>query len=79
MMYGNFPFVDNRFSKIDAYKGLCASYGLLRLVCIGYTAVHSSKEDLIDCIGALFHLIDHTSFYYNIHILCNNPAVLLKL
>jgi len=79
LLFENFPFVDNRFSKIKAYKGLCASYGLLRLVCIGYTSVNQSKEDLIDAISALFHLIDHTSFYYNIFVIADSAALLLKL
>lgn len=79
MMYECFPFVDNRLPDYDTYKGLCAIYGLLRTVTIGYTSIHNSKEDLIDCIGALFHLVDHTNFYYNIHVLCDNAAILLKL
>lgn len=79
LLYENFPFVDNRFDKTNAYKGLCASYGLLRLVCVGYTSIHTSKDDLIDCIAALFHLIDHTAFYYNVNVLEKTPAILLNL
>jgi len=79
LLYENFPFVDNRFDRTNCYKGLCASYGLLRLVCIGYTSIHSSKDDLVDCMAALFHLIDHTAFYYNINILDKSPALLLNL
>ena len=79
LLYENFPFVDKRFDKTNAYKGLCASYGLLRLVCIGYTATHSSEEDLVDAIAALFHLIDHTAFYYNVNVLLDSPAILLNL
>ena len=79
LLYENFPFVDDRFNKTDAYKGICTSYGLLRLICIGYTAQHQSQEDLIDCIACLFHLIDHTSFYYNVSVIVDSPAILLKL
>ena len=79
MMYENFPFVDERFDQTDAFKGLCASYGLLRFMAIGYTAIHPNKDDLIDVVAALFHLIDHTAFYYNANILVDNAALLLKL
>lgn len=79
LLYENFPFVDNRFDKTNAYKGLCASYGLLRLVCIGYTSIHTSKDDLVDAMAALFHLIDHTAFYYNVNVLTKAPALLLNL
>ena len=51
----------------------------MRFVCIGYTTVHYSEEDLIDAVAALFHLIDHTAFYYNVGIIVDNAAVLLKL
>lgn len=79
LIYENFPFVDSRFDDTDAYKGLCATYGLMRLVCVGYCAKHQQMEDLIDAISALFHLIEHTSFYYNANITVSNGAILLKL
>ncbi len=79
LIYENFPFVDSRFDDTDAYKGLCATYGLMRLVCIGYCSEHQRMEDLIDAISALFHLIEHTSFYYNANVTVSNGAVLLKL
>lgn len=79
MIYENFPFVDERSDRTVAYKGLCVCYGLMRVICIGYTAVHHSEEDLIDAVAALFHLIDHTAFYYNVGIIVDNAAILLKL
>lgn len=79
MMFENFPFVDPRFDKTDAYKGLCATYGLLRFLAIGHTAEYPEKEALIDVCTALFHLVDHTPFYYNINVIVSYPALLLKL
>lgn len=79
LLYENFPFVDSRFDKTKAYKGLCASYGLLRFVSIGYTSIHKGEEALIDVVAELFHLIDHTAFYYNINVICDDAAILLKL
>ena len=79
MIYENFPFVDKRSDRTDSYKGLCICYGLMRVVCIGHVSLNRTKEDLIDATAALFHLIDHTAFYYNAGIIAAHPAVLLKL
>ena len=79
LIYESFPFVDERFDKTNAFKGLCASYGLLRLVCIGYTSVHQTHEDLIDVTSELFRLIEHTAFYYNVNIILDNAATLLNM
>ncbi|MBR0137859.1 MAG: flagellin lysine-N-methylase [Erysipelotrichaceae bacterium] len=79
MLYENFPFVDTRCDRTSAYKGLCATYGLLRFVCIGNTADGFSNEKLADAISALFRLIDHSSFYYNVSIISSGSALLLKL
>lgn len=79
LIYESFPFVDNRFDQTDAFKGLCACFGLLRLVCIGYTSIYSSKDDLIDAVSELFRLIEHTAFYYNVNVIVNNAAALLKM
>ncbi len=79
MLYDCFPFVDKRFDKTLSYKGLCACYGLLRVTCIGNHHFRPDKEGLIDVVSALFHLIDHTSFYYNVNALADNAAIMLKL
>ena len=79
MIYECFPFVDKRADQTRVYKGLCATYGLLRLVCIANTAEEASEEKLVDAVSALFHLIDHTPFYYNISCIIDNTAILLKL
>lgn len=77
MIYECFPFVDERADKTAVYKGLCFCYGLLRLICIG--CFIKGKEELIDNIALLFHVIDHTTFYYNVSVLSENAAVVLKL
>ena len=79
MIYENFPFVDSRADKTDVYRGLCVCYGLLRVLCIGNHFFNPDKEGLIDAVSALFHLIDHTAFYYNISIIADNAAIMLKL
>ena len=79
MLYECFPFIDKRADRTRVYKGLCFAYGLLRLICIYIKTKSSSKEELIDAVSLLFHLIDHTSFYYNVSILADNAAVMLKI
>lgn len=79
MIYKLFPFVDKRFEKTEAYKGLCCTYGLLRLVCAGAVYNSDHYDDLIDAISYLFHAIEHTAFYYNASIMVDNAAVMLKL
>ena len=79
MIYECFPFVDKRADRTAVYRGLCACYGLMRLVCVSYTSVYHEKEDLIDAVSALFHLIDHTAFYYNVSVIAGNAAVMLKM
>lgn len=79
MIYECFPFVDKRIDKTNSYKGLCLCYGLLRVICIGTYSKTKIKEDLIDNISLLFHLIDHTAFYYNAYVICENAAKMLKL
>ena len=79
MIYECFPFVDKRADRTRVYKGLCFCYGLLRMICIYTGSGNSSREKLIDSVSLLFHLIDHTSFYYNVSILAENAAVMLKI
>ncbi len=79
MIYECFPFLDKRLDLTDSYKGLCVSYGLLRALCIAWHTGHQKKEDLIDVVAALFHLIDHTPFYYNTARIAGHPALMLKI
>ena len=79
LIYELFPFTDPRMDKSQSYKGLCAVYGLMRFVSVGYFTKHQEKEDLIDALSALFHLIDHSAFYFNVPLIVRHPAVFLKL
>lgn len=79
MMYECFPFVDSRFDQTLSYRGLCVSYGLMRVLCAGNHHFNKSSESLVDAVCNLYHLIDHTSFYYNVNVLIDNAAVMIKL
>ena len=79
MIYVLFPFVDKRFDNTKACKGLCCNYGLMRLACIGATHNSNDRNDLIDTISFLYHVIEHTAFYYNVSLMVDNAAAMLKL
>ena len=79
MLYECFPFIDRRSDPTRVYKGLCAVYGLLRIVCVSATEKQPGRESLVDAVAALFHLIDHTAFYHNISCIIDNTAILLRL
>lgn len=79
MFYECFPFMDERADQTQVYKGLCICYGLLRLLCIANTYKDHKKDDLVDAVSSLFHLIDHTTFYYNVSLISGNAAIFLKL
>ena len=65
VVYSSFPYCDKRIGIKDSYPGLVLQYELLKLVCAGYTAEDWSEERLVDSVAAIYHLIEHTSYYYN--------------
>ena len=75
-LYVNFPFVDNRFNTSDAYKGLCLYYGMMKVICVEET---TTEKNIVDCISAVFRLVEHTPFFYNVSFLKENVSILLKL
>ena len=79
MMYECFPFVDPRAKRTNVYKGLCFCYGFLMILFVEAISNDSSEEDLVDSISSLFRIIDHTAFYYNMSVLYDNAAIMLKL
>ena len=79
MVYMNFPRADARMSYAESLKGLCGTWALLRLVCIAHTAAHREIEAFVDAAAAVFRLVEHSSFYYNSHVLLENESALLAL
>lgn len=79
MIYECFPFVDKETDQTRVYKGLCACYGMMRLVSAISCMDNYDKDKLVDAMSALFHLIDHTNFYYVISCLIDNTAIMLKM
>jgi hypothetical protein len=49
------------------------------VLCAGNHHFNKSSESLVDAVCNLYHLIDHTSFYYNVNVLIDNAAVMIKL
>ena len=79
MVYMNFPCVDRRMNYAEALKGLCGTWGLLRMVCIAHTALHHGEEAFVDAAAAVFRVVEHSSFYYNSHVLLEDNCALLAL
>ncbi len=79
MVYMNFPRVDVRMSYAESLKGLCGTWALLRMTCIAHTALHPGREAFVDAAAAVFRLVEHSSFYYNSHVMLENGDALLAL
>ncbi len=79
LIYSGFPYADSRISAKSACKGLCLQYVILKLVCTAYMSDHASDEDLTDAIAAVYHLVEHTAFYYNAEILVKEPIALMNM
>lgn len=79
LYYMNVPYVDDRLKKEDTTEGLCLLYALLKIICSTCTIEDNSKEHLAMVIADIFHLVEHSPFYYNAHILINNETTLLNI
>lgn len=72
MLYSSFPAVDRRVDPHMAVLGLSLEYTLLRVMCICHTAVSSwTGESLVDVIAEVYHIVEHTAFYFNALVLLN--------
>ena len=64
MFATRFPYSNPGETLRPEHAALCALYALMRVLAIGYTAQHESKEALVDVLSALFRLVDHSSFHH---------------
>ena len=72
MLYSSFPAVDHRVEPREAIFGLSLQYTLLRVMCICHTAECGyTMENLVDVIAEVYHVVEHTAFYYNSMVLLN--------
>lgn len=62
MFFTQFPFQDPPVPLEAEFLALCGVYALLRFLCIGWAAEHSTAADIVDVAAAAFRLIDHTDF-----------------
>ena len=70
---------EDRLKKEDTTEGLCLLYALLKIICSACTIEDNSKEHLAMVIADIFHLVEHSPFYYNAHILIDNETTLLNI
>lgn len=79
LLYSGFPCVDARMQAADSVHGLCAVYGLMRVIVPAHSQASGKTEDAVDAIAGIFRLAEHSPFYYNAHILLNSPLEMLAL
>lgn len=79
LLYMDIPCVDKRISESDACDGLCLLYALMRIIPAAWCALHPGEESFVDVIAGIFRLAEHSSFYYNAHVLMKNGEALLVL
>lgn len=76
-VYIDFPFADRRITPKDACAGLCLLYSAMLAVVAAHCSVHREENAFADAIAGLFHLAEHSAFYYNIRIASKNERILL--
>lgn len=62
LFFTQFPFQDPPMPLKDEFLAVCATYALLRFLCVGWAANHGTTADIVDAAAAAFRLIDHTDF-----------------
>lgn len=79
LFYVNFPCVDARICAPLAACGLCAVYGLMRVISVSWSRASGEESAVADAIAGVFRLVEHSPFYYNAHLLIQRPEILLTL
>ncbi len=69
MFYSCFPYTDPRITKADGCYGIVFQYALLNIICSAYCAEHPTSDALVDAAAEVYHLVEHTAFYYNSKVL----------
>ncbi|MDF2944110.1 MAG: hypothetical protein K0S01_2968 [Herbinix sp.] len=64
MFYNNFPYTDNQEKVNDAFLSLTTMYSFLRFNILGYMSDKTISGNLVDCLAAMFRLIEHSNFNY---------------
>lgn len=68
LIYASFPYCDKRIDKAKSFYGLVVQYEIMRLICTVNTLNNPGMDKLTDLIAAVYHLVEHTAFYYNASI-----------
>ena len=67
--YEKFPYSDKRENEEDEFVSVCGMHSFLDFLLIGNLKKLVTEDDLIDLVSMAFRVIEHTSFYYNSHVL----------
>ena len=77
--YANMPCVDDRLKPGDVCAGVCAAYGMMRVVCAARVEQLPEQADMADALAGIFRMIEHSAFYYNARVLLPAPGAILSL
>jgi hypothetical protein len=69
LFYVQFPYAEGCRNFKEAYAALIGAYAFLRYMVYGYMAEKTSDDDLIDVIGAVFRIVEHSAFYKKVNIM----------
>jgi len=72
LVYMNFPYCESRIEPRLACRGLCITYGLMRVL----GACCADQDALVDALAGIFRLIEHSPFYYNARLFESASALL---
>jgi len=64
MFYINFPYTEGQEKDSDAFLSLVILYAFLRMNILGYMSDKSDPADLVNCLAAMFRMIEHSNFNY---------------
>ncbi len=62
MFFSGFPHADRPGTVQDEWIALCATYVLMRVLCIGCLAEEGDRKQMTDILAAVFRLVAHGDF-----------------
>ena len=76
IVYEDFPHADPRLDEADACAGLFLLYSAMTALSAAHLRRNPGREALADVLAGLFHLAEHSAFYYNARVLTRGEWIL---
>lgn len=64
MFYINFPYASGKENDADSFLSLVILHAFLRINILGYMSDKTESADLVNCLAAMFRMIEHSNFNY---------------